>query len=252
MKYSTILLLLGFSAYFIGCKGDSESASEIDDDPKEQANLIETLKWFVNDAENKESPQTPPQQEPPQPEVATPINICNRTEQVRTQILAKVQKTDCSALTPEDLKIVVLNLSKQNIVSLKPGDFEGLSISTLYLSNNNLNTLPEGVFVGLKNLNRLNLNNNQITTLPEGVFEPLTRLANLYLENNQITTLPEGVFVGLKNLERLNLSNNQITTLPEGIFDYLISIENLNLENNNLNELEKQKITDQVIPTVSF
>ena len=253
MKYIIILLLLSFSAYFIGCKGDSESASESAseiDNPEESGNLVETLKWFIDD-ENK-APQTPPQQEPPQPAVATTINICDRTEQVRTQILVKANKTDCSALTEEDLKIVVLSLAKQNIVSLKPGDFEGLSTSTLNLSNNNLNTLPEGVFTGLKNLRRLELGHNQIITLPEGVFEPLTKLKALSLNNNQLITLPEGVFYGLQTLERVNLSYNQINALPGGIFDYVVDIKYINLSNNNLSEPEKQKIIEQVVPTVSF
>ena len=232
MKYIIILLLLSFSAYFIGCKGDSESASEI--------------------AETKAPQQPTPITEPPQPAVATTINICNRTEQVRTQILIKVNKTDCSALTKEDLEITVFNLAKQNIVSLKPGDFEGLSISTLRLNNNNLNTLPEGVFTGLKSLRRLELGHNQIITLPNGVFEPLIKLRTLNLNNNQLSTLPEGVFYGLQILERLNLSYNQITALPDGIFDYVVSIEDINLENNNLSDPEKQKIIDQVVPTVSF
>lgn len=253
MKYSTILLLLIFSAYLIGCKGDSESASksasEIDN-PEESGNLVETLKWFMDDDENK-APQIPTT-EPPKPAVATPINICNRTEQVRTQILVKANKTDCSALTKEDLKITVFNLANQNLVSLKPGDFEGLSLSTLQLNNNNLNTLPEGVFTGLKNLRRLELGHNQIITLPNGIFEHLTKLRTLNINNNQLSTLPEGVFYGLKNLERLNLSYNQINALPDGIFDYVVSIEDINLKGNNLSESEKQKIIDQVVPTVSF
>ena len=258
MKYIIFLLLLGFSVYLIGCKSDSESASEIaekglrptNDDPEENGNLVETLKWFMNDDENK-APQTPTTTEP-SPPVATPINICDRTEQVRTQILIKANKTDCTALTTEDLKITVLTLSHTNIVSLKPGDFEGLSISTLYLSNNNLNTLPEGVFTGLQNLRRLELGHNQIIMLPNGIFEPLTKLRTLNINNNQLSTLPEGVFYGLQNLERLNLSNNQISALPNGIFDYVLSIEDINLEGNNLSDLERQKIIDQVVPTVSF
>ena len=252
MKSRAILLLLIFSAYLIGCKGNSESASksasEIDN-PEESGNLVETLKWFMDDDENK-APQIPTT-EPPKP-VATPINICDRSEKVRTQILIKANKTDCSALTKEELKITVFNLANQNLVNLKPGDFEGLSISTLQLNNNNLNTLPEGVFTGLKNLRRLELGHNQIITLPNGVFEPLTKLRTLNLNNNQLSTLPEGVFYGLQILERLNLSYNQITALPDGIFDYVVSIEDINLKGNNLSEPEKQKIIDQVVPTVSF
>ncbi|XP_015753914.1 PREDICTED: carboxypeptidase N subunit 2-like [Acropora digitifera] len=49
----------------------------------------------------------------------------------------------------------------------------------LYLRNNLITQLPEGIFSGLRNLYRLYLQDNAITQLPGKVFSGLTSLSTL-------------------------------------------------------------------------
>jgi len=106
-------------------------------------------------------------------------------------------------------------------------------IHVLDLSNNQLRTLPEGLFQGLTALEWLDLWNNQLSTLPEGLFQGLTALEWLDLSGNQLSTLPEGLFQGLETLQRLYLSENQLIDLPAGIFNNLIlDQDHPRLENN--------------------
>ncbi|MBE9234278.1 GTP-binding protein, partial [Cuspidothrix issatschenkoi LEGE 03284] len=105
------------------------------------------------------------------------------------------------------------------------------NLSGLYLSNNQLTTLPEAI-AQLSNLSGLYLRNNQLTTLPEAIAQ-LSNLSVLDLRNNQLTTLPEAI-AQLSNLSRLYLSNNQLTTLPEAI-KQLSQLETLDLRGNQLN-----------------
>ncbi|CAB1110120.1 unnamed protein product [Ectocarpus sp. CCAP 1310/34] len=49
----------------------------------------------------------------------------------------------------------------------------------------------------------LSLSQNELTTLPEGIFGGLTALEALSLSQNELTTLPEGIFGGLTALEYL-------------------------------------------------
>ena len=185
---------------------------------------------------------------------ADPVNVCDRTEQVKNKILAKLEKTDCSAVTAEDLKsFVVLSLYNLNIASLKAGDFAGLvTLKTLYISHNQLTVLPEGLFEKLSKLKSLDLSTNHLSSVPEGIFGPLVSLQRLRLDNNQLIVLPEGVFTGLKYVEKIDLGDNQLSSLPEGIFDPLISLKKLRLVDNALSEQEKQRITKEVVTTVTL
>ena len=186
--------------------------------------------------------------------VEAKVNICGRTEQVKNKILAKLKKTDCLKVTAEDLKgIVVLNLYNQNIADLKAGDFDGLiTLKTLYLSHNQLTVFPDGIFNPLIKLKTLALSHNHLTAVPDGGFEPLVSLNSLELDNNRIVIVSEGSFVGLKNLEKLELGNNQLATVAEGAFEPLVSLKKLRLVGNPLTEEAKQRITKEVVPTVTF
>ena len=59
------------------------------------------------------------------------------------------------------------------------------ALTDLYLNNNDLTSLPGGVFDRLTTLGFLTLYYNALETLPDGVFEPLTELDGLYLSDNR-------------------------------------------------------------------
>ena len=166
--------------------------------------------------------------------------VCGRTPQVRAALLAGVQAnddavTDCSQVTTAHLQALngTLNLTGQGIVGLKSGDFANLTnLRILFLSNNDLQTLPDGVFGGLVSLQTLNLDNNDFQTLPDGVFGGLASLDSLLLNDNGLQTLPDGVFGGLASLRALFLNDNDLQTLPDGVFGGLASLQFLYLANN--------------------
>ena len=170
----------------------------------------------------------------------TIVNICDRTEQVRDAILAKLRDvSDCAAVTDSDLnRFRSLYLNDEEITALQAGDFQGLAnLERLYLDGNSLTELPDGVFDGLANLERLKLNGNSLTELPDGVFDGLSNLVRLSLYGNSLTALPDGVFDSLSNLVRLRLYGNSLTALPAGVFDSLSNLQWLYLSNNDLTAL---------------
>ena len=164
-----------------------------------------------------------------------PVDICNRTEQVRDAILAKLWDTnDCSLVTSVQLQSLrgKLDLRGSGIDSLLVEDFRYLTnLEILYLDYNTLSGLPDGVFDSLTNLWLLRLSGNDLSTLPDGVFDNLTNLEVLDLSwNFFLTTLPDGVFDNLINLEYLDLSVNHLSALPDGAFDNLTNLNNLYLD----------------------
>ena len=170
---------------------------------------------------------------------AQTVNICDRTPQVRDQILQELGANDCAAVDSRSLaSLRELHLETQQLSALKAGDFDGLtSLVGLFLDNNRLTTLPAGVFDKLTSLGVLGLNGNRLTTLPAGVFDKLTSLRFLGLIINELTTLPAGVFDKLTSLRILGLGGNNLTTLPAGAFDKLTILETLYLNANRLTTL---------------
>ncbi len=108
----------------------------------------------------------------------------------------------------------------------------GCDLIGLRLSDNQLTTLPGGIFHGLQNLQELNLVGNQLTALPGEIFHGLQNLQNLDLSSNQLTALPGEIFHGLQNLRELFLRNNQLTVLPAEIFHGLQNLLELWIYNN--------------------
>ena len=133
-------------------------------------------------------------------DVPPPVNICDRTPQVETAILAAINPTPaCESVPESDLAgISSLDLTSAGITSLASGDFTGLpALDTINLAGNRLTTLPADIFDGLSVLRLLTLSSNDLTTLPADVFDGLSALESLDLDDNNFTALtglPEGVF----------------------------------------------------------
>ena len=167
--------------------------------------------------------------------------ICDRTEQVRNAIVAQVSgKTACGTITSTDLgEITSLSVSGHStLTELKDIDFSSLSkLTTLDLSENNLEELPAEVFDSLTSLTTLDLGDNSLEELPAEVFNSLTSLITLDLSDNSLADLPDDLLNRLTSLTSLNLRNNSLTELPVDVFQSLTSLTSLNLNSNSLTEL---------------
>ncbi len=167
---------------------------------------------------------------------AQTANICDRTEQVRDEILRSITHNNCATVTTAQLsRITTLELASMEIESLKEFDFHALRrLEELDLYGNQLAFLPEDLFEGLTRLEKLDLGKNDFNTLPESIFDGLSQLIDLRLDNCSLTSLPEDLFDGLSKLELLDLGYNPFTTLPEDLFDGLRNLGTLVLQKNSL------------------
>ena len=174
------------------------------------------------------------------PVVSALTPVCDRTPQVRDEIVAVVPGiSTCGDVTEAHLTAITsLNLSSKSITSLKTGDFGGLtSLTQLHLYSNDLTSLPSDVFSGLSSLTSLNLDSNDLSSLPAGIFDELTNLTGIYLDSNDLSSLPAGIFDELTNLTTLDLGTNDLSSLPAGIFDELTNLTDLRLYYNPLRTL---------------
>ena len=81
------------------------------------------------------------------------------------------------------------------------------SLETLSLVRNRL-TLLATPLDGLLNLKALYLSHNNLASLPAGAFQDLSSLRELWLNGNRLDSLPPAIFSGLSSLEELRLDGN--------------------------------------------
>ena len=168
--------------------------------------------------------------------VSGPQGVCDRTPQVRQELVELAAVSTCGEVTPEHLAGVTrLDVSDSGLGFLQEHDFSGMSsLEGLSLNDNSLSDLPEGVFNGLGALRTLRLSDNALTALPDGVFSELGAMQSLDLGNNRLSVLNEGTFNGMSSLWELSLEWNFLTALPEGLFRGLSKLVRLELQGNSL------------------
>ena len=111
--------------------------------------------------------------------------VCDRTSQVRDELVNVTRASTCGDVTAEQLaKLTRLNLSDDDIAILRADDFHGLSsLQELNLRNNRLSGLPTRIFDELHSLRLLDLRDNRLALLRPGIFdEVLDTLGGPYVD----------------------------------------------------------------------
>ena len=204
------------------------------------------------------------------PRQQTVVNICSRTTEVQTAILALVTPNPtCSTITDTQLAGIIgtLQITGYSSASIVPGDFAGLtmltrleviqspllitvpanafsevatSLTVLQLRLNAISSVDAKAFAGLSSLTHINLSYNRIASLHEDTFDGLSAMDFLVLQGNRITSLHEDLFDGLRALARLNLRENHIKVLEDGIFDDTTALVDIALQHNRLSILDEE------------
>ncbi|XP_044000960.1 insulin-like growth factor-binding protein complex acid labile subunit [Aphidius gifuensis] len=169
--------------------------------------------------------------------------------------LSRNQITNIPSVNAFDgCKTSSLFLSDNNLKSLKPGCFDGLTLDTLIITVNELTIVTKNVFNKLNSLRILELGGNYISSIDDDAFSGLA-LQTLGLGGNNLTIIQAGDFRGLtadnlvlaepksfesfNNLKELRLIDDNLTDIKPGIFDGLNKLKYLKLTSNKLTELKK-------------
>ncbi len=173
-------------------------------------------------------------------QVNSPSSVLHeRTQKVADAILnalgSSITQASQVTNTSQLANITQISLRNQRLTSLQANDFAGLSnLRTLDLtSNNQITSLPSGLFNNLTNLQTLTLFNHRLASLQDGLFDDLYNLRTLDLSsqsgNLQLTSLPANLFNNLTNLTRLDLDRIPVSSLPSGLFANLYNLQTLDL-----------------------
>ncbi|MFM2374564.1 MAG: leucine rich repeat containing 40 [Candidatus Parcubacteria bacterium] len=115
-----------------------------------------------------------------------------------------IDKATGNIPTPAKIEGTVVNLSGRNLTKVAGDIFAIQGVTTLDVSNNNLEGALPGEIRLLSNLRVLDLSDNKFTGVPAEIGQ-LAELRVLDLSNNPITGLPNELG-NLSKLERLDLS----------------------------------------------
>lgn len=135
----------------------------------------------------------------------------------------------------QGLHLDTLDLSRNSITKIEPHVFRNVgSIRNLYLSFNNLNSLPDAVFKPMaEQVINLQLNNNKgLTHLPPNLFSGMTTLTDLNLSSCSLQSLDEKQFQDLHNLHTIDIASNFLKFLPQMFFDKAVLLMHVKLEKN--------------------
>lgn len=107
----------------------------------------------------------------------------------------------------------------ENLVEEEGDETAGANIQDMRLQHNELRSLDGSLFLGMKELQRLNLSHNALgPTIGPRDLRGLDGLRVLDLSHNELTTLEATSETWLPSLEELNASHNRLVTLSERDF----------------------------------
>lgn len=111
------------------------------------------------------------------------------------------------------------------------------ALTTLLLSENEIQSVGNHVFQNLKKLSRLSLSNNRISRLDGEALKGLSSLRELLVDGNELREIPAGLLDPLERIEELDFSRNQISKVDSLAFSQLKHLRVLKLKNNMLTSL---------------
>ncbi|XP_042270339.1 malignant fibrous histiocytoma-amplified sequence 1 homolog [Thunnus maccoyii] len=108
-----------------------------------------------------------------------------------------------------------LNLSRNKIMEFSQEMQNLHKLERLYMNQNNIRSIPEGIFPHLRRLKFLKLSTNRLAKLPSDINQ-CTSITYLDLSKNCLQNIQ--ALVGLQKLKELLVKKNQLTELPSQLF----------------------------------
>ncbi|KAG8128245.1 hypothetical protein E2320_015111 [Naja naja] len=124
-------------------------------------------------------------------------------------------------------------------------------LTSIELDGNDITEIPDGVFNGIPNLERIDLRKNKITSSSIGpqAFKNLKNLERLYMDGNTLVSIPHGL---PSSLEELKINENEIHVINEDSFQGLKKLLILELESNKLSEANVSPLAFQPLKSLSY
>ncbi|XP_066302806.1 insulin-like growth factor-binding protein complex acid labile subunit [Branchiostoma lanceolatum] len=146
-------------------------------------------------------------------------------------------------------KLIGLILDQNQLSTIEPGAFEGLTnMSLLSLSSNpglSLTKVEPLILKDIQNLTRFLAEKNKFETLPANFFSGNKNLREVGLQNAGLLELQPGCLSNLENLFIVDLSGNQIDNIGAKVFSGCSNLQTLLLSNSQVKSIEPRAFETQ-------
>lgn len=239
--YFFVILLSFVTLYGCGDSKDDKLQAAIDKNKELEAELLKKAQ------EGKAKPPA--------------VSVCGRTKGMQAIILYKVKKTDCKAVTDQDLLSIktitrdyfevggVVDLSSlkaNDFPGMKANDFSGLTLlSVLMLPiDRSVDSVPVGMLSGLASLEILVMHgSSNIKVVPPDLLSGSPSLEIVEFDSFLLDDVPVNLFSGLTKVRKIRIYSQNY---PKGLFSNFPSLEELDLALRNISEEAKQRIQAEV------
>ncbi|XP_023950341.1 toll-like receptor 3 [Bicyclus anynana] len=154
----------------------------------------------------------------------------------------QVEMINLRKLSGVSMKVV--NVSHNQISTIEEDEnvnpYHSL-VSSIDLSYNALESIPDNCFEMFSTLIYLDLSFNKLKQFDILTFEGITQLETLKLSNNEISEISQNL-ARFRHLKDLAIDNNQLTSLTAISFKSLISLQKLNLSSNYIKHIEDESL----------
>ncbi|XP_004066152.1 vasorin [Oryzias latipes] len=149
----------------------------------------------------------------------------------------KLQGNSLTSLPHMDFpRLLLLDLSNNNIPSLGPSDLQTPHLEALKLGSLGLTTLDEELIASLRNLHELDLSLNRLHEVPKALkLDSLKGLMKLNLSANPQLELKHTDLLKLSGLQELDLSGLNLQGFSEGFFETFPKLVHLTAAENPFN-----------------
>lgn len=133
-------------------------------------------------------------------------------------------------------RLLLLDLSNNNIPTLEPSDLQTPHLEALKVSSLGLTSLNKNLFASLVNLHYLDISMNQLLDVPLALQQDnMKGLIRLNLAGNPLGELKAEDFSKLCGLQELDLSGLNLQSLPEGLLQNFPRLVHLTAAENPFN-----------------
>ncbi|XP_034543503.1 vasorin-like isoform X1 [Notolabrus celidotus] len=133
-------------------------------------------------------------------------------------------------------RLLLLDLSHNNIPTLGPSDLQTPHLEALKISSLGLTSVDEDLIASLGNLHELDISTNQLTEVPQALKQDsLKGLIKLSLAANQLGELRIEDFQKLTGLQELDLSGLNLQGFPQSFFETFPRLSQLTAAENPFN-----------------
>lgn len=134
-----------------------------------------------------------------------------------------------------------VDFKSNGIKFVRPNAFyEVSSLTNIYLENNDIEEIWNGVFSTVKSLKTLNLNANLIRRIDDSAFADMLNLSRVDLAGNNLTEWNKYWFSTSPNLRNVNMQRNKLKFLPLRAFFHNKHITSVDFSHNLLTSVHSE------------